>query len=68
MKKKLRCLKQHNEGDQLEVSFNLSSKEYNGKYFHNIDAWRIENLNSSTNDDLPPEFNSEKVEEDDLPF
>ena len=61
-------LKQHNEGDQLEVSFNLSSKEYNGKYFHNIDAWRIENLNSSTNEDLPPEFNSEKVEEDDLPF
>ena len=61
-------LKQHNEGDQLEVSFNLSSKEYNGKYFHNIDAWRIENLNSSTNEDLPPEFNNEKVEEDDLPF
>ena len=65
---KIEMLKQHNEGDQLEVSFNLSSKEYNGKYFHNIDAWRIENLNSSTNDDLPPEFNSEKVEEDDLPF
>ena len=58
------------EGDQVEVSFNLSSKEFNGRYFHNIDAWRIENLNSTetneTND--MPEFNAPATEEDDLPF
>ena len=28
-------------GTEIEVSFNLSSREYNGKYYHNIDAWRI---------------------------
>ena len=25
----------------VEVEFNLSSREYNGKYFHNVNAWKI---------------------------
>ena len=41
---KIQMLSSHNEGDQVEVSFNLSSNEYNGKYYSNIDAWRIESL------------------------
>jgi hypothetical protein len=41
---KIEMLNQHDEGDQVEVSFNLSSREYNGKYYHNIDAWRIEGI------------------------
>jgi hypothetical protein len=41
---KIEMLNHHNEGDQVEVSFNLSSREFNGKYFHNIDAWRIEGI------------------------
>jgi hypothetical protein len=67
---KIEMLKSHNEGDQVEVSFNLSSKEFNGRYFHNIDAWRIENLASSTvniNEETA-EFNAPASEEDDLPF
>ena len=67
---KIEILNHHNEGDQVEVSFNLSSKEYNGRYFHNIDAWRIENIGGTTasqNQDSP-EFNAPSTEEDDLPF
>lgn len=67
---KIELLNHHNEGDQVEVSFNLSSKEYNGRYFHNIDAWRIENIGgtaTSQNQDSP-EFNNPSTEEDDLPF
>lgn len=67
---KIELLNHHNEGDQIEVSFNLSSKEYNGRYFHNIDAWRIENISgtaTSQNQDSP-EFNTPSTEEDDLPF
>ena len=67
---KIEMLKHHNEGDQVEVSFNLSSKEFNGRYFHNIDAWRIERLsigNTSEAEDMP-EFNAPATEEDDLPF
>lgn len=27
--------------DEVEVSFNFESREYNGKYFHNINAWKV---------------------------
>ena len=68
---KIQLLKEYNEGDQIEVSFNLSSIEYNGRYFHNVDAWRIEKLNESKtniNESEIPQFNSSNNEEDDLPF
>ena len=68
---KIEMLNHHEEGSKVEVSFNLSSREYNGRYFHNIDAWRIESLAKAenTSEDIP-DFNSssEKSEEDDLPF
>ena len=66
---KIEMLNHHNEGDTVEVSFNLSSREYNGRYFHNVDAWRIESIedtSSASNEDLP-DFESSS-EEDDLPF
>ena len=66
---KIELLNQHDEGTKVEVSFNLSSREYNGRYFHNVDAWRIESLNvENTNIEETPEFNSPASEEDDLPF
>ena len=68
---KIEMLNNHNEGDQVEVSFNLSSKEFNGRYFHNIDAWRLENLAGGVGESEiqeAPEFNAPKTEEDDLPF
>ena len=67
---KIEMLNQHNEGDQVEVSFNLSSKEFNGRYFHNIDAWRIENISNESKSEIQesPEFNTPATEEDDLPF
>ena len=67
---KIEMLNHHNEGDQVEISFNLSSKEFNGRYFHNIDAWRIESLSNNEIRDIEdaPEFNAPATEEDDLPF
>ena len=67
---KIEMLNHHNEGDQVEISFNLSSKEFNGRYFHNIDAWRIESLANTGESDIEdaPEFNTPATEEDDLPF
>ena len=32
----------------VSVSINLSSREYNGKYFHNIDGWFIAKLGQET--------------------
>ena len=66
---KIAMLNHHNEGDQVEVSFNLSSREYNGKYFHNIDAWRIEGQTVGNPEmEAAPVFNAPETKEDDLPF
>ena len=61
---KIEMLNHHNEGDQVDVSFNLSSREYN------IDAWRIEGVSAGGTNEMEaaPEFNAPATEEDDLPF
>ena len=41
-KEKVDALNDFQVGQELEVSINLSSREFNGKYYHNIDAWKIE--------------------------
>ena len=40
-------------GTKIEVFFNLSSREYNQKYYHNIDAWKITKLSGLENNSLP---------------
>ncbi|MFV0483457.1 MAG: DUF3127 domain-containing protein [Bacteroidales bacterium] len=65
-------------GDIVEVFFNLESREFNGKWYHNINAWRIEKMGTNVNqvredsapfpayteNDIPPE----ESQDDDLPF
>ena len=36
--------KYNKEGDNVDVSFNLSSREFKGKWYHSIDAWRVDKL------------------------
>ena len=69
---KITMLDHYNEGDQVEVSFNLSSREWNGRYFHNVDAWKIEKIEEESTEtenlEEPPVFDAPASEEDDLPF
>lgn len=58
-------LKFNKVGDIVTVFFNVSSREWEGKYFHNIDAWRIEKMSGEATEatnEVPA------TEEDDLPF
>jgi hypothetical protein len=65
-------------GDQIDVSFNLESREFNGKWYSNINAWKINPvLDSQTNqstsfsaDDIPPPPEPGEIEPpyNDLPF
>ena len=32
----------YNEGDQIKVHFDLRGREWQGKYFTNLNAWRVE--------------------------
>lgn len=41
VKDKISKLDGYNIGDNVRVHFNISSREYNGKYFTNCTAWGI---------------------------
>jgi len=38
---KCALIDQHSEGDEITVEFDLRGREWNGKYFTNLNAWRI---------------------------
>jgi len=57
--------KYNKTGDEVEVNFNLSSREFNGKYYHNLDAWRVF---KATEVKESTELNKNDTEDDDLPF
>tara|TARA_R110002020_G_scaffold130099_2_gene291169 strand:+ start:665 stop:982 length:318 start_codon:yes stop_codon:yes gene_type:complete len=55
---KIKSIKDIDVGSDVNVSINLSSREYNGKYYHNIDGWFVAKLGEETvapsqSDDLP---------------
>ena len=46
------------DGEEIVVSYNLSSREFNEKYYHNIDAWKIEKVTATAVDESDvEEFN-----------
>lgn len=51
-------------GSDVEVSFNVSSREYNGKYYHNLDAWKVWGVKEETQEATPVAQEAA----DDLPF
>ena len=62
---KITILESHKEGDKIEVFFNISSKEYNKRYYHNIDAWRINPINNNEKED---QLNDLNTQNNNLPF
>lgn len=34
----------YNEGDEIKVHFDLRGREWQGKYFTNLNAWRVEKV------------------------
>jgi hypothetical protein len=56
---KIKSIRDIEIGSDVNVSINLSSREYNGKYYHNIDGWFCAKVGQET---VAP------TNEDDLPF
>ncbi|WP_159522833.1 DUF3127 domain-containing protein [Sunxiuqinia indica] len=59
-------------GDLVKVLFDVESREFNGRWYHNVNAFNVQSLeeetsNSQSPEDLPEEYNAPE-EEDDLPF
>ena len=69
---KIEMLRNYGEGQDVEVAFNISSREFNGKYYHNIDAWKINPAGQAAQmagGGAPtPAIDSAPAEDDDLPF
>lgn len=82
MGEKVQELKKYVPGNEVKVSLNIESREYQGKWYTNINAWRIEPgsasgaapSNAGAMHDEPmgssePEHNySQETSTDDLPF
>jgi single-strand DNA-binding protein len=78
IKEKIDLIDPYQNGDEIKVHFNLRGNEYNGKYFVNLQAWRIEAANGGAKTTSPgrdpfedagfPDAPTSDVSEDDLPF
>jgi hypothetical protein len=42
VKDKISLIEKYKTGDDVKVSFNLRGNEYNGRYFVNLGAWKID--------------------------
>ncbi|MFA6676573.1 MAG: DUF3127 domain-containing protein [Bacteroidales bacterium] len=79
---KVKDLEAFKEGDILKVSINIESREYNGRWYTDIKAWRIETNVADSPSNMPstpppmpvseplgaPSDNSSDESDDDLPF
>lgn len=48
-------------GQEVEVSFNLRGREFNGRYYNTLDAWKVQTTGAAPS--VQPQ-----AETDDLPF
>ncbi len=73
---KVKELARYQVGDKVKVSFNLSSREYNGRWYSDIRAWRIEPAGQASQVAPPPpsapmpspDDMSSPLDDTDLPF
>ncbi len=64
------------EGEMIKVHFDLRGREWQGKYFTNLNAWRVEKVSSDTSAPAAttvdagsfPSAADEPAADDDLPF
>jgi hypothetical protein len=72
---KVKELEKYQVGDKVKISFNLSSREYNGRWYTDVRAWRIEPAGTAApqyapaagNYPLPPVEAAPAPAVDDLP-
>ena len=61
-------LKFNKVGQDVDVSFNVESREYNGKYYTDLQAWKIFGSEAGKTESKPKESNDGFHKGSDLPF
>ncbi|MCZ6673321.1 MAG: DUF3127 domain-containing protein [Verrucomicrobia bacterium] len=57
------------KGDKVTVSFDINGREWNGKYFVNLVAWKIESGSPDTTSEEPPPIDPpEEIFDEEPPF
>lgn len=62
---KIEMMEGYKEGQTVEVLFNISSNEWNGKWFQSIDCWKIQSVKAGSNN---ASNNASNDSEEDVPF
>ena len=68
VKDKCSVLDSYQIGQEVTVDFNLRGNEYNGKYYVNLQAWRVASGQSAPVQTQSAPVPSAPVEDDDEPF
>jgi single-strand DNA-binding protein len=69
---KVSLLDKVKEGQTVTVTFDIRGREYNGRYFNNLQAWRIKAEDGGVADDdrppVPDDSEAPAEFDDDIPF
>jgi hypothetical protein len=57
-----------NEGDSVAVSYNLRGREWNGRYYVNVQGWKLEKTSSAPAPAPVTVDETDSGADDDLPF
>lgn len=74
LKEKGQLMQSYSPGDRITVQFDIRGREWQGKYFNSLVAWRIDgvktNAGPSTQGEAPPAppVSFSEPADDDLPF
>lgn len=70
IKDKVELVNKLKEGDKVKVSFDLRGREWQGKYFVNLNAWKIDyNAGDAGSSDEPPPFDpADEILDEEPPF
>lgn len=69
LKDKVELVAKLNKGDKVNVSFDINGREWNGKYFVNLVAWKIEGGAKAPAGDEPPAFDpADEILDEEPPF
>lgn len=70
LKDKVELVNQLSKGDKVNVSFDINGREWNGKYFVNLVAWKIDaGAKAAAGGDEPPPFDpADEILDEEPPF
>jgi translation initiation factor IF-3 len=70
VKEKVELVNQLSKGDKVKVTFDLRGREWQGKYFVNLAAWKVEGASAGggTSNEPPPFDPADEILDEEPPF